>query len=200
VAPGWNEIRRALQGHVPTRGTDSSLKQAAVALIFREGPAGIEMLFIRRADHPDDPWSGQMAFPGGRSEPGDDDLKVTAIRETQEEIGLDLTAAESLGAMDEVRAAARIRPTNITITPFAFRLLVAAEPRLNSEVRSVHWLSLKALLNPDAQGTFEYRHEGETFVFPCLRLQDIMVWGLTYRMFMNLAALFAPPASDGPGT
>jgi 8-oxo-dGTP pyrophosphatase MutT (NUDIX family) len=72
--------------------------------MLREGPAGLELLFIRRAEHEADPWSGQMGFPGGRAEAGDTDLKQTAIRETLEEIGIDLARDGAfLGPLDEVR-------------------------------------------------------------------------------------------------
>src|SRR4051812_22030254 len=121
--------------------------RAAVAVILREGTAGLEVLFIRRAEHPQDPWSGQMAFPGGRAEPANADLRATAVRETREEIGVDLfAAAEDLGRLDEVRAVARGRPVNLTITPFVFRLRQPFDPVLSVEVRSLHWLPLGELL------------------------------------------------------
>ncbi|HEY8150363.1 MAG TPA: CoA pyrophosphatase, partial [Vicinamibacteria bacterium] len=117
MEPTWTDVQTALAARAPAQVADPPSSRAAVALILRDGPQGIEVLFIRRAEHPKDPWSGQMAFPGGRAEPGDADLRATAIRETREEIGVDLgAAAEPLGGLDEVRAMARLRPMNLTIT------------------------------------------------------------------------------------
>ena len=66
-------------------------------LVLREGSAGAEVLFIERAMRADDPWSGHMAFPGGRLEGGDDSARTAACRETREEVGLELSRAEYLG-------------------------------------------------------------------------------------------------------
>src|SRR5262245_57207262 len=83
-------------------------KRAAVAVGFGDSARGPEILLIRLAAHPDDPWSGHMAFPGGREDPGDPDLLSTAMRETLEELSLDLrSAARLLGSLDELPAVAR---------------------------------------------------------------------------------------------
>jgi 8-oxo-dGTP pyrophosphatase MutT (NUDIX family) len=191
----WGRIEAALASRPPARVTDPVTAKAAVALILREGAAGIELLFIRRAEHPQDPWSGQMAFPGGRAEPGETDLEKTAVRETAEEIGIDLRrAAQCLGALDEVRAMARLRPVSLTILPFVFRLREEAEPSLGDEVRSVHWIPLDELLAAERRSVMEYAHEGETLRFPCLRVEDLVIWGLTYRMFMGFQERWSPSA------
>jgi hypothetical protein len=62
--------------------------RAAVALILRTGSCGLEMLFIERALRADDPWSGDLGFPGGKVEAGERDPRLTAERETMEEIAL----------------------------------------------------------------------------------------------------------------
>jgi len=149
------------------------------------------VLFIRRAEHPQDPWSGQMAFPGGRAEPGDADLRATAVRETREEIGVDLArAADFLGSLDEVRAMARMRPMSLTITPFVFRLREPFEPALSDEVTSLHWLPLGELLGTARRSTMDYAHQGVSMQFPCLRVDELVIWGLTYRMFMSFQERF----------
>jgi 8-oxo-dGTP pyrophosphatase MutT (NUDIX family) len=197
VEPTWDDVRRALASRPSEPVTPALASRAAVALILRDGPAGIELLFIRRAEHPGDPWSGQMAFPGGRAEPGDKDLLATAIRETSEEIGLDLArAAEPLGALDEVRAMARMRPLELTILPFVFRLVTPADPELSVEVRSVHWLSLAALLGADLRSTMDYVHDGESLRFPCVRVDEVVIWGLTFRMLLALGERLLAPG-DG---
>jgi 8-oxo-dGTP pyrophosphatase MutT (NUDIX family) len=196
---GWDDVRRALGSRAPARVAAEVGRRAAVALVLRDGPAGIELLFIRRADHPEDPWSGQMAFPGGRSEPGDADLLATAVRETEEEIGVDLSReADSLGPLDEVQAMARLRPVDLAIAPFAFRLRGAVTLRPNHEVRSIHWIPLDELMREDRRSVMDYSYQGSTLQFPCLRVEDVVIWGLTYRMFMGLQERFPVP-SEGPG-
>jgi 8-oxo-dGTP pyrophosphatase MutT (NUDIX family) len=192
------QIRAALALRPAERVTDAVRSRAAVAIILREGAEGLEALFIRRAEHPRDPWSGQVAFPGGRWEPGDRDLEGTARRETLEEIGLDLeAAAEALGALDEVRAMARLRPMDLSIMPFVFRLRQAVAPRLSPEVTSLHWLPLRALLDPAAASTTEYVHEATTLRFPSLDVGGLVIWGLTYRMFTGLADRLRAAAHAG---
>jgi 8-oxo-dGTP pyrophosphatase MutT (NUDIX family) len=203
MAIGWDAVERALLGRAPARPSETFASRAAVALILRDGPSGIELLFIRRAEHPQDPWSGQMAFPGGRAEPGETDVVATAMRETLEEVGIDLRReAALLGALDEVRAMARLRPVDLAISPFVFRLRGDPMPEPGPEVTSVHWIPLASLLAASARSTFEYAHEGATLQFPCLRLDELVIWGLTYRMFISFGGrLLEPdvPAASGAG-
>ena len=190
----WARIEAALLSRPPARVAEAVSARAAVALILREGPSGLELLFIRRAEHPQDPWSGQMAFPGGRAEPGEEDLKATAVRETAEEIGVDLeSAAQCLGILDEVRAMARMRPVSLTILPFVFRLRGEIAPVLSDEVRSLHWIPLDELLAAERRSVMDYVQEGATMQFPCLRVEDVVIWGLTYRMLLGLEERIPPP-------
>jgi 8-oxo-dGTP pyrophosphatase MutT (NUDIX family) len=200
VGISWEDIRAAVGSRPSVTVAEAVGSRAAVAVIVRDGEAGLEILFIRRADHPDDPWSGQMAFPGGRAEPGDADLLATAVRETLEETGIDLArAADALGPLDEVRAMARMRPMDLAITPFVFRLRAPVTPTLSDEVRSLHWLALDDLVRPDLRSTMDYAHRDGVLRFPCLRVQDLVIWGLTYRMFLGLLERMGlPPATAAP--
>jgi 8-oxo-dGTP pyrophosphatase MutT (NUDIX family) len=162
--------------------------RAAVAVVLREGDGGLETLLMRRVEDPRDPWSGQMAFPGGREEPGDADLAATAVRETTEEVALDLAAGgELLGRLDQARAMARMRPMNLTITPFVFRLHGREDGRPGGEAHSLHWVPVRALLDPANRATVPYPGGGDiTLRFPCVRWNDLVIWGLTYRMVIEL--------------
>src|SRR5438105_2270539 len=101
-------IRAALGGHAHRRiPAEGMMKKAAVAAIVRERNAELELLFIRRAEHPQDPWSGHMAFPGGRVDHDDPDALAAAVRETREELGLDLGVhGEKLGELSHLVAMA----------------------------------------------------------------------------------------------
>jgi 8-oxo-dGTP pyrophosphatase MutT (NUDIX family) len=192
----WTELRQALARHSPRSVAGSGLR-ASVALVFRDGVApGLELLFIRRAEAERDPWSGHIGFPGGRAEPGDASAEATATRETFEETGLDLAAdGELLGALDDVQAMARGRPVDLVIAPRVYRLARRLEGAPSPEVVSLHWLPLERLLAPESRDLFDYRHEGAVVQLPCLRLEGLVIWGLTFRMFEGLAALLRPPGS-----
>jgi 8-oxo-dGTP pyrophosphatase MutT (NUDIX family) len=178
--------------------------RAAVALTLRDGAAGLELLFIRRAEHPLDPWSGQMAFPGGRAEASDVELRATAVRETLEEIGLDLDeAADFLGALDQIRAMSRMRPLDLVIQPFVFRVRGEPSLALSSEVTSVHWIPLDDLLSARLRGFMDYPHDDGVLKFPCFHVNGKTIWGLTFRMFANFESLLAqgrPGPSAGAAT
>ncbi|MGB5283894.1 MAG: NUDIX domain-containing protein, partial [Polyangiales bacterium] len=87
---GLPDVRTVLDERAPRELAEHE-KWAAVAMLLREGASGPEVFFIRRAEHPRDPWSGHMAFPGGRRDAGDATLLDTAMRETREEVGVDLS-------------------------------------------------------------------------------------------------------------
>ena len=76
-----------------------SFAGAAVAVLIRPDGA---VLFIQRAEYEGDPWSGHMALPGGRIDPGDDGAEAAARREVHEEVGVDLATATLLGELDQV--------------------------------------------------------------------------------------------------
>lgn len=199
-------ITSRLAGREAALDTPAQGKQAAVAAILRapEGPSGAglgragtqepaeaELLLIRRADHPGDPWSGHMALPGGRRDLEDANLLATAIRETREEVGIDLAAHGALLArLPDVPAVVRGRRVGMTITPFVFALRSTPELALNNhEVAEALWTPLGPLARGERTSTYAYRHEGDVLELPCLRVDDRVVWGLTYLMLKQLFEL-----------
>jgi 8-oxo-dGTP pyrophosphatase MutT (NUDIX family) len=180
----WAAIDRALASREPQRVAHCP-RRAAVAIVLRDGDDGIEVLFIHRAEHPQDPWSGHMAFPGGRTEKDEAPL-TTAMRETEEEVGLDLASAQLLGALDELQPARR-HPLDLAISPFVFRVAPDVMPQPNHEVRQICWFSLDALMTDRYRSTYDYSEGGSILRFPCFRVEERVIWGLTYRMFGELA-------------
>jgi 8-oxo-dGTP pyrophosphatase MutT (NUDIX family) len=162
-------------------------RHAAVATILRDGPHSPEVLLIRRAEREGDPWSGHMAFPGGRQEPRDPDLFATACRETAEEVGIDLRGeGELIGRLDEVPAMARGRRAGLVVHPFVFA--VGREPtiRPNCEVDEVFWAPLGPLVRGEVNAMRAYEHEGQTVQLPAFDVSGRLVWGLTYHMLLSL--------------
>jgi 8-oxo-dGTP pyrophosphatase MutT (NUDIX family) len=169
---------------------EQGLRRAAVAAVLRRGPNDVELLFIHRAEDPRDPWSGHMAFPGGRVESGDRDPLAGAIRETREEVQLDLEVhGEYLGRLDDVRAIGRGRPMSLVITPFVFAIDGAPELVPNYEVAAIVWVPVGFLVDHSNRETMEYRRAGLDLELPCYRYQEHLIWGMTLGMVDELLSL-----------
>ena len=177
-------------GPVGSAVPDHNRRNAAVALVLR-GPPGVddppardcEVLVIRRSDSPRDPWSGQMALPGGSMDEVDGGLLATAVRETHEETGLCLDRHQHvLGRLETARPLG-VRLPVITIWPFVFRAAPDAVARVGSpEVASVHWFRVEELADRGNRGSYPWREGGMVRVFPCIELEGRVIWGLTYRI------------------
>ena len=186
----FDDVRRALAGNaLPERRDVAAREQAAVAAVLRERTDGLELLFILRAEHPRDPWSGHMGWPGGRLHSDDPSPLAAAVRETREELALDLDhEAELLGALPEVRTHLRRPGVPHWVAPFVFAL--AGDPALvpNHEVRETHWVPLAFLLSGANRGRFVYTGRGIPLLLPCYRFEGRLIWGLTLRMLDDLFA------------
>ena len=177
-------IADAVRAQTPViAGRDGEWYEAAVALILRETRGGdLELLFIERAARATDPWSGQIAFPGGRREATDGTLEDTAVRETREEVGLDLRHDGAIvGALDE------LRPRTVVLPPVIVRPFVAtahAEARVASvgEVAGFFWAPLDAILDPAAAVEREIVARGTAAVRPAIVCQGHVIWGMTERI------------------
>jgi 8-oxo-dGTP pyrophosphatase MutT (NUDIX family) len=166
-----------LTGEEPARLVPT--KSAGVAVIFRDLAGDEEVLLIRKAERRGDPWSGQIAFPGGMVNAGDESFEEAASRETLEEVGIDLSSnAIFLGYMRELKAHMR----EIVVVPSVFKLETASGVTLNEEVASSEWVALKSLARKEARSTYALGERGEETAFPSLVYRDFVIWGLTERI------------------
>lgn len=158
-------------------------RKAAVAAILKEGPESAELLFIRRAEHPRDPWSGQMGLPGGRVDPDDVSPLAAALRETLEEIGLDLgAAARPAGRLSEVRTHLPLGSVPHSVVPFAFVLEGNPAFSLNHEVQETIWVPLGFLADRTNRRSFTWVRKGLPLPMPCYHYEGRVIWGLTLRI------------------
>ena len=171
-------------------GVEAAGTRAAVAAILREVPGaeGAELFFIRRADHPLDPWSGHVAFPGGRRDPEDTSLLATAIRETREEVGIDLSPGHLVGRLPDVPAFSRSGRGDLVVTPFVFALTGEVTVAPNQEVATTLWVPVATLARPDVRTSFKLDHDGKSYELPCIHLDPgrHRLWGMTLRMLETL--------------
>lgn len=175
-------VGAALDAHRP-RILPAWLPGAAVAAVIREGTTGLDLLLVERAQRRGDPWSGDLAFPGGLAQRGDRDRAVTAIRETREEVGLDLEAdASRLGRLPDVWAVSPRVYLPMAVSPFVFALERPAKLEPNSEIAAARWVPLEFLLDPAEREHFTRRYLGIRLRFECYPIGEQRLWGLTLRM------------------
>lgn len=183
-------IRENLARHAATRLAEShTLAHAAVALVLRDTAAGPELLVIRRAEHPGDPWSGHLGFPGGRLEPGDASPERAAVRETEEELGLKLDlCARQIGRLSEVRALSLLQRLPLSIFPFVHELTAPALLQKNEEVDTACWVPFGYFANPANRKTMPHPRDPR-HVLPCYPLGGRALWGLSLAMLDELLGL-----------
>jgi len=162
-------------------------RYAAIALVLRLGELGEpELLMIKRAEAEGDPWSGHIACPGGRMEPGDRDLEQTAVRETWEETGIDLArSGRVLGTLDDLSPRTPVLPPMV-IRPFVAAVSSAIEIVQSPEVAIAFWVPLSALRERGAWGTGLVTVRGAQREVSTFRHNEYQVWGLTERVLKQL--------------
>ncbi|MFT5686461.1 MAG: 8-oxo-dGTP pyrophosphatase MutT (NUDIX family) [Myxococcota bacterium] len=162
-------------------------RHASVAAVLRPGG---DLLLIQRSIKEGDPWSGHMAFPGGRAEPHDDNIQTTAMRECFEEVGLDLSGARMLGRLDDNISPSRQNlPPRLVISAFVFAISDPA-PILtpNHEVAEVLWFGLDRFVAEEERGTMPFTWRGHEVMLPEVRLEGAHIWGLTLRIIDDLCS------------
>lgn len=194
-------IRHALARHQPRLVREPARSRAAVAMVLRER-AGVgtrgrspEVLFIERARHDGDPWSGHMAFPGGRVDVADLHEQAAAERETREEVGLDLSRAHLIGRLDDLpgRGAAKERGLVISGHVYVWEGDAPLVPD-SREVEQAFWFPLADLHVPERHVPHTY--PGAEIDFPGILVGEPgrhVVWGLTYRFLETFFGIVGRP-------
>lgn len=191
-----DDIERILAGHQPELLAAGNRTRAAVALILRRGRDDLEVLFIERARHAGDPWSGDLGFPGGKVERHDIDARQTAERETREEVGLDLGEVRYLGRLSDLTGATM----PVQVSCFVYGIDETSRLHLNHEVRDAFWVPLGELHNPVRHGEAPVRFRGADLQRPAIRLPQPdkpVLWGLTYRLVMQFLTLLLEETARG---
>ncbi len=167
--------------------------QASVAIVISEKTSDPEICFIQRTVRADDPWSGHVSFPGGRAEPADRSPADVAERETREEIGLELTETDRVGAL---RVLPRIR-RGLTLFPLVYCIDAGRQSEAGiqapDEVDRVFWVPLSHLTSSRFVTSLDYRLDGRRQTFPAIRYEQHLIWGLTLHLVSGLAAALKQP-------
>jgi 8-oxo-dGTP pyrophosphatase MutT (NUDIX family) len=188
------QLHRRLQGFVKQdAGFEPRSGRAAVAIMVREGQEATELLMIRRATREGDPWSGHMGFPGGRRDPEDRSNFSCALRETEEELGVDLSRwGAPLGELSDVNTGWRKDRPEMLVTPFIFSVSELPELTPNDEVDDVVWVPLHFLMDEGNREPLEWEWKGQkmetdSYLYDCYR-----IWGLSLMMIDEMMRLLRP--------
>jgi 8-oxo-dGTP pyrophosphatase MutT (NUDIX family) len=186
--------QRLAARHSLTLEAEGLTRYAAIALVLRSSGGGEpELLMIKRAEAEQDPWSGHIACPGGRMDPGDRDLEHTAIRETWEETGIDLERdGRILGTLDDISPRTPSLPP-LVIRPFVAVVMPDVRIVESVEVAEAFWVPLAAIRESAAwgKGFVPIRNVGEREV-DVFRHGERTVWGLTHRALAQFLELLGP--------
>ena len=165
----YDQIKEKLKKIQPTVYHDPKIPRAAVAIVIAKSE---KVLMFRRATHKNDPWSGHMAFPGGKREDIDTDLLDTARRESHEELGLNLP-------MEGIRLS-DLHHRKLIVSAFVFFVDEFLSVTPNKEVDSVYWIELSELFYPMYRSVFRPSFQPDKD-FPIVNLPNIStgIWGIS---------------------
>lgn len=163
--------------------TKAQVTTAAVGILLKSTDLGFKILFVKRAESSDDPWSGQIAFPGGKHNPEDRNMKEAVVRETLEETGINLLeGCRFLGIMEPLKS---IQRPEMRIIPFVVLQEKEQNIKLNKELTGYFWTPLKDLVHN--MGSISFRSdEFSTFI-----IGRNVIWGLTFKIVHNLLSLLS---------
>ncbi len=176
-------LRHRLSSIAPARPVPG--QSASVAVIFRGSGRDEEILLITRAEREDDPWSGQVALPGGMVGEGDESFEETARREAKEEVGVDLMKDDFLGYMRRFNA----RTRDLTVVPSVFKPKSTSNVTLNQEAALYEWVRLAELAKRKARSTYLFHTGNAEIPFPSFVYRKLVIWGLTERIISSVLGI-----------
>lgn len=190
----WSAIHAALRDHEPHRLDVGARPQAAVLLALLPY-AGDPRVVLTVRSHAVEHHKGEISFPGGGADPDDPDLRFTALREAQEEVGIDPAHVRVLGALSPL-----ITITGFHVTPFVGAIDRAPyrfTPNPN-EVAEVLEVPLRHLIDPRNRDTREAEREGRPVRLYAFRWEEHLIWGATGRMLAGFLDLIQPRLPIAP--
>src|SRR5262249_40010031 len=141
--------------------------RAAVALVLAGEEESLELCFIQRVERAGDPWSGHIAFPGGRASAGDLTARSVAAREAREEVGRVLRDEQLLGALPPMPVLVGRVSASMTLAPFVYYAGAIPRPLTpNHEVAEAYWARLEELWDTGNGTRFAVTRNGATLEFP----------------------------------
>ena len=198
--PNVARLIRSLAEHPPVVvQPEPQMRLAAILLALRARADGEpELLMIKRAEAEGDPWSGHIACPGGRMEAGDQDLAVTAVRETLEETGVDIARdGRLLGQLDDICPRTPVLPP-ILIRPYVALVRAGVEIVPSREVAAAFWVPVSALREQTSWGIGNVSIAGAMREVSVFQHGEYTVWGLTERVLRQFLAFIGEPPDDEP--
>lgn len=175
------EVVFALRSHTPSRQPSGvSTTKASVALVLAGPETSLRMCFIRRSTRPEDPWSGQMALPGGRVSTSDTDVLSAAARETHEEIGLLLGPDQYLGTLSEMPIARNANLERGILSPCVFYCSrhLPSFVLCQKEVAAAYWIPVPHLWSVENRTRYTFENQS----YPAIAYREEVIWGLTLRV------------------
>ena len=186
------QLRDALARYEPGRSDRREAKPAAVLLLLYERDDGIHLLFQERS-HQVEHHKGQISFPGGARDDGDDGAAFTALRETHEEVGVAPEDVDLLGEIDEIWTISdfRVRPFVgwLRKWPYPFRFA----PR---EVASLLEVPFDPLTDAASLVDDVREVDGRRVVLPSYRWGEHLIWGATARILTNFLDVYRTLDAD----
>jgi len=175
-------LAASLAHHQEPFPSDSKKHRGAVGVLIKEEADDLWLLMIQRRENPQDPWSGQMAFPGGHADARDRTLLDTVIREAIEEVGVDVRDHKLLGCLPNVHP----RNAPMVVAPFIFLLAGEVRPVTSREAKEVLWVPMTFLLDSKNITSSMFTIDDEEITMPCYKYLDHIIWGMSFRIIRDI--------------